>query len=301
MSASPISTERLELQPLDAKNDAEGLYAIRSDRRVWATMGDTEPPAATAEAEHLARLLHDNDAWGWTVRLADADRIIGSVTLFPGDGVWRSLTWSLHPDHWGRGLMSEAVTAAVEHLLDVGGFARVEAWIQHTTRRSLGVARNASMTEWGRMAYYSSVQSRIVHNVVMGRVAGDPEPEFLGLRPVLAVRDLEQTIALLTEGLGLHLDTPVPGAAADETRVAISPMSRTASISLFEAAADDAIVPATVEVDVGDMLDARKARLDALGAKVGEPTNTHWYRSYDVDIGDGHRIRLRGSAHPGLD
>lgn len=160
-----LTTARLELHPLDAERDTPALHAIRSDCRGWATMGDSEPPAADSVATRLA----ENGGWSWTIRAAVDRQIIGSVSLFPGNEVWRSLTWYL-PEHWGNGLASEAVTAVVDHLLGTAGFARLDAWIDDTNRRSIGVARNAGMSEHGRMAYYSEVKERIDLSGVRGRV-----------------------------------------------------------------------------------------------------------------------------------
>ena len=296
MSATKLTTVRLGLHPLDVERDAGALHAIRSDRRVWSTMGDPEPPSADSVATSMA----ENGGWSWTIRAAGSQPIIGSVSLFPGDEVWRSLTWYLHPEHWGNGLASEAVAAVVDHLLGTAGFVHLDAWIDHTNGRSIGVARNAGMTERGRMAYYSDVQERIVHNVVMARAAGDPEPAWLGLRPQLAVRDVEQTTRLLVDGVGMHVDTRTPGTSPDEKRVAISPFAGAPAIAIRPASAGKPIPPATVELDVGGKVDEHAARCQALGMRVGPSTNVHWYRCYEVDIGDGHRIRLRGSKHPGL-
>ena len=297
MSATKLTTARLELHPLDAERDTPALHAIRCDRRVWSTMGDSEPPAA----DSVATRLSENGGWSWTIRAAVDQQIIGSVSLFPGDEVWRSLTWYLHPEHWGNGLASEAVAAVVDHLLGTAGFAWLDAWIDHTNRRSIGVARNAGMSEHGRMAYYSDVQERIVHNVVMARAAGDPEPALLGLRPQLVVRDVEHTTRLLVDGLGMHVDTRTPGTSPDEKRVAISAFAGAPAIAIRPASAGQSIPPATVELDVGGKVDEHAARCQALGMRVGPPTKVHWYRCYEVDIGDGHRIRLRGSKHPGLE
>ena len=296
MSATKLTTGRLGLHPLDVERDAGALHAIRSDRRVWSTMGDSEPPSADSVATSMA----ENGGWSWTIRAAGSQPIIGSVSLFPGDEVSRSLTWYLHPDHWGHGLASEAVAAVVDHLLGTAGFVHLDAWIDHTNRRSIGVARNAGMTERGRMAYYSGVQERIVHNVVMARAAGDPEPALLGLRPQLAVRDVEHTTRLLVDGLGMHVDTRTPGTSPDEKRVAISAFAGAPAIAIRPASAGEPIPPATVELDVGGTVDEHAARCRALGLRVGPPTKVQWYRCYEVDIGDGHRIRLRGSKHPGL-
>ena len=296
MIATKLTTARLELHPLDAERDARALQAIRSDRRVWSTMGDSQPPAADVEATRMA----ENGGWGWTIRAAGGRQIIGSVSLFPGDEVSRSLTWYLHPGHWGNGLASEAVSAVVDHLLGTAGFARLEAWIDHINRRSIGVARNAGMTERGRMAYYAAVQARIVHNVVMGRAAGDPEPALLGLRAQLVVRDVEHVTRLLVDGLGMHLDTRTPGTPPDEKRVAISAFAGVPAMVIRPASEGESIPPAVVELDVGGKVDEHVAKCKTLGMRVAPPTKVQWYRCYDVDIGDGHRIRLRGSKFPRL-
>ncbi len=90
------------------------------------------------------------------------------------------------------------------------------------------------------MAYYSDVQARIVHNVVMARAAGDPEPALLGLRPQLVVRDVEHVTRLLVDGLGMHLDTRTPGTFPDEKRVAISGFAGAPAIAIRPASGCEA-------------------------------------------------------------
>ena len=46
MSATKLTTARLELHPLDAERDTDALHAVRTHRRVWSGVGDSEPPAA---------------------------------------------------------------------------------------------------------------------------------------------------------------------------------------------------------------------------------------------------------------
>ena len=64
MSATKLTTARLELDPLDAVRDAGALHAIRSERRVWSTMGDSQPPSAGPEADDLTRRMVENGGWG---------------------------------------------------------------------------------------------------------------------------------------------------------------------------------------------------------------------------------------------
>ena len=98
----------------------------------------------------------------------------------------------------------------------------------------------------------------------------------------------------------MHVDTRTPGTSPDEKRVAISAFAGAPAIAIRPASAGESIPPATVEFDVDGKVDEHAARCQALGMRVGPPTKVHWYRCYEVDIGDGHRIRLRGSKHPGL-
>ena len=98
----------------------------------------------------------------------------------------------------------------------------------------------------------------------------------------------------------MHVDTRTPGTSPDEKRVAISAFAGAPAIVIRPASAGESIPPATVELDVGCKVDEHAARCQALGMRVSPPTNVHWYRCYEVDIGDGHRIRLRGPKHPGL-
>ena len=258
MSATKLTTARLELHPLDAERDTPALHAIRCDRRVWSTMGDSEPPAA----DSVATRLSENGGWSWTIRAAVDQQIIGSVSLFPGDEVWRSLTWYLHPEQWGNGLASEAVAAVVDHLLGKAGFAWLDAWIDHTNRRSIGVARNAGMSEHGRMAYYSDVQERIVHNVVMTRAAGDPEPALLGLCPQLEVRGRGAHERAFSSTAWACMRTHGhPARHRVRSGVAISAFAGAPAIAIRPASAGQSIPPATVELDVGGKVDEPRSKV----------------------------------------
>lgn len=53
-------------------------------------------------------------------------------------------------------------------------------------------------------------------------------------------------------------------------------------------------------ISMGDKVDEHSAKRQALACGSSPPTKVHWYRCREVEIGDGHRIRLRGSKHPEL-
>jgi len=134
-----LTTERLVLREL-RPSDAQRVFAMRSDPLVMQHV--TRPLARTIEdASALITRINTtvaaNDAVQWAITLkASSSRSIGADDVFIGIiGFWRmekehhmaELGYSLARDHWGKGLMSEAIGNVVDFGFDTLGFHRVEA------------------------------------------------------------------------------------------------------------------------------------------------------------------------------
>lgn len=126
-----LSTERLLLREL-LPTDAPALFAMRSDERVMKHIG--RPIATTlADAEELiARIAEDhekNTGITWAVTLREKDTLIGTI------GYYRlklehhrgEIGYMLSADHWGKGIMSEALKAAVACGFERFKFHSIEA------------------------------------------------------------------------------------------------------------------------------------------------------------------------------
>ncbi|MBT3211407.1 MAG: GNAT family N-acetyltransferase [Planctomycetaceae bacterium] len=298
MSAKPMETERLEIVPLDPDQDAARLQAIRCQPEVWSNMGQNEP-SLTPSPDGMRSAMQSNGGWSWAIRLKRTHETIGSVSLVPGNGAIRGMTWFLDPAFWGQGLMSESVRCVVETLLRSGAFQGLEAWINADNKASIAVALKAGMTERGRMPIYYKTRDTPHQNVVFGRATGDQDPSMMGLRTVLSVLDIRSTAEFLKKALGFHVEF-IAGDPPSFGGLALSPFSGSQGIYLSAAANADDITPAVLVILVDGNVDLKADIAKKAGAEVGEPHDDQTHRSYSVNLPDGHEVRIRGVKYPGL-
>jgi len=125
-----LRTERLILRRLTTA-DADALFAMRSDPRVMRHIG--RPQASTRQdaldlIDRIEANLDANEGITWGMTTHGNDTVIGTI------GYYRlklehhlgEIGYMLHPDHWGKGLMSEALDACVSHGFAKLGFHRIE-------------------------------------------------------------------------------------------------------------------------------------------------------------------------------
>lgn len=114
-----LTTERLVLRPLRA-DDAPEVFAMRSDPKVMELV--RRPLATSMDDAHaliakIQGIQAANEGAQWAITLKGDDTFIGLV------GLWRivrehhraELGYTLTRAQWGKGIMSEAIPAVVEH------------------------------------------------------------------------------------------------------------------------------------------------------------------------------------------
>ncbi len=120
-----VETERLVLRRItDA--DIETLYFLRADEQMMRFI-DRDRAAGAEEMlpflQMIDSCIEDGTALTWAIALkAEPSRMIGTI------GYWRivpehfraEIGCALHRDHWGSGLMTEAMRAALDF-----GFERI--------------------------------------------------------------------------------------------------------------------------------------------------------------------------------
>ncbi|MEO8066872.1 MAG: GNAT family protein [Flavobacteriales bacterium] len=143
-----LTTERLLLRKL-VRSDAPAMFAMRSDPRVMQHIGR---PRATAleDARKLIRVVQKDLAGdhsiSWAITLKGDDTLIGTI------GYYRlklehhrgEIGYMLSADHWRKGIMGEALDAAVACGFDRFGFHSIEA-----DTDPLNVASNALLARHG--------------------------------------------------------------------------------------------------------------------------------------------------------
>lgn len=142
LSFPQLETERLILREFRLDEiDQMALFRIFSDSRVtryYNLSTFTEPE----EAWRLLRRRHERFWQGrgirWAVALKGNDHMIGSCGFNALDKKKQTgeLGYELARPYWQQGIMTEAVSAAIEYGLTHLALNRIEAWIMPANRAS---------------------------------------------------------------------------------------------------------------------------------------------------------------------
>jgi ribosomal-protein-alanine N-acetyltransferase len=148
-----LTTNRLLLRQI-LPGDAEALFAILSDEESMEFYGD-EPQQSLDETQELIRQIQiryaRRKALRWGITLQDNDRLIGSCSLFHFDeGFNRAEAgYELNRAFWGKGIMTEAMSAILTYGFSDLGLHRIEALIDIANERSKGLLLKLGFTYEG--------------------------------------------------------------------------------------------------------------------------------------------------------
>ncbi len=169
-----IVTERLTLRVIDM-GDVEALFSLRSDERVMRYIGRPKAKEKSDSIELIERNIQDlkeNTSISWAISLKDDHTLIGTI------GYYRiklehhrgEVGYALHPDHWGKGIMCEALNAVTEVGFQQFGFHSIEGVtdpLNHASNRLLqrcGFIREGILKEnyfWNGKFLDSAVYSKL--------------------------------------------------------------------------------------------------------------------------------------------
>ncbi|MGA0567068.1 GNAT family N-acetyltransferase [Rathayibacter sp. KR2-224] len=133
----PVETARLDLMR-PAERDAEELFAINQDPRVWGHFPSGRHRDIAQTRAVLSRWLESWEQVGlgpWIVRPRGSSRVIGygGCTLMTGGAVW-SLGYRLAAEEHGQGYASEVAHEAVgQATLALPGLPIVAYLLEHNT------------------------------------------------------------------------------------------------------------------------------------------------------------------------
>lgn len=151
-----LQTPRLLLRKI-SEADAEDLFRIHSDAGHMAWFG-SDPLTDLSEAERLIATFASwrqlpNPGVRWGLQLKDQPGLIGSCGLFAWNRGWKkcSLGYEVAPELAGRGLMSEALTAALSWGFGEGmQLHRVEAQVHEDNAASVALLQRLGFAQEGR-------------------------------------------------------------------------------------------------------------------------------------------------------
>jgi RimJ/RimL family protein N-acetyltransferase/predicted enzyme related to lactoylglutathione lyase len=172
-----LRTERLRLRPL-VEDDAAALFDIFSDARVvrylsrplWTRLESArERIAQDAAAGAARRYLRLG------VEVAASGRMVGECSLFNihVDSRRAEIGYALAFDAWGRGYITEALAAVLDHAFSGLGLNRVEADIDPRNGASERVLQRLGFREEGRLRERWFVAGEMSDSALHGLLAHD--------------------------------------------------------------------------------------------------------------------------------
>ena len=144
---SEIHTGRLRLSPYCETDFAE-FAKLRSDETVMVSMvgGTLGESEARAVFNAYLAMWEKQDFGMWAVREAESLKYIGECGFWDrGGDVGLTIRYLLHKEHWGQGLASEAVNAALAYGLDMAGITALSAVALRDNHRSCTILEKAGM------------------------------------------------------------------------------------------------------------------------------------------------------------
>lgn len=127
-----IETERLLLRAV-TMDDCEAMFFLRSNEEVTKHFNrdpDTDIEATRAKMEEILQNQEKNEAVFWVIALKeDPETMIGNI------GYWRieaqhhraEIGYLLHPAHWKKGIMKEALKAVLDYAFNTMKLHSIEA------------------------------------------------------------------------------------------------------------------------------------------------------------------------------
>jgi RimJ/RimL family protein N-acetyltransferase len=138
-----LFTPRLKLRTARA-DDLEAIHAVLSDPR--ATRWWSTPPHETVEQTAVwldGMIARGPEQPDFVVELEG--RVVGKAGFFQLPEVG----YILHPDVWGRGLATEAVSAAVDHVFATRAIDAMTADVDPENAGSIRLLKRLGFTETG--------------------------------------------------------------------------------------------------------------------------------------------------------
>jgi len=148
-----LETERLTLREFKPE-DAKDLFRLRTDERVLKHLGflrmkDIE--TASAFIERMYKSREKNQSITWVIRHKDKDELIGTIVYWniQPENYRAEIGYVLHPDHWGKGYMTEAMLKVLNHGFSTMKLHSIEALVSPENQASVQLLIRLGFTKEG--------------------------------------------------------------------------------------------------------------------------------------------------------
>lgn len=170
-----LVTERLVLREI-ARSDVPAIFALESDpvvMRYWSRLPMKEIAEAQEQVERSMGYFGSRDGLKWCLTRPGEDRLLGhaSIFSFSEQSGRADIGYGLAREHWGQGLMHEALTAIVDYAFGPLGLRRLEADVAPGNAASLRSLERLGFTREGLLRERWQVGDTISDSVFFGLLA----------------------------------------------------------------------------------------------------------------------------------
>jgi len=142
-----LNTERTILRRM-TEEDLEFVYAHFGDEEVCEYMVDNEPVKSKDEAMEIITWSHSNkenpDNNRWIIELKESGKAIGTIGFHRWDkgNNTAEIGYDLNKGYWGKGIMSEAMKAALKFGFEEMKLNRIQAFVHVENLASYYILRS---------------------------------------------------------------------------------------------------------------------------------------------------------------
>lgn len=145
------------LRPL-RPTDAPALHAYLQDPAVTelTSYPVMSLPMVEAMIDRALRRADAGEPSRWAIALAEDDALVGTCGFndWSEPHRWAELAYDLAPEHWGKGLMGEAVASVLRWAFEGGRVDRVHAYVRVDNGRSERLLLRSGFVREGRLRSY---------------------------------------------------------------------------------------------------------------------------------------------------
>lgn len=175
-----IETRRLVLRLIE-RSDLPALFAVNGDEEVFRfSPRESWKTPADGEAWYSRVLEHrkSGTTLQFVIVLRDGGRPVGTLAAFHFEESVGSaeVGYVLGREHWGKGLMKEALGAFVAFAFETLGLKRLEAELDPRNAASVRVLERVGFSHEGRRRRNYLSKGEVTDTGLYGMLSDDPRP-----------------------------------------------------------------------------------------------------------------------------
>jgi [ribosomal protein S5]-alanine N-acetyltransferase len=153
-------------------DDAESLARHANNRKIWLTVRDLFPHPYTIQDAHefLQRATTEQPAMKFCVEIEGA--AVGGIGVHPGRDVHRcaaTMGYWLGEKFWGRGIMTEVVTAVTDFCFGNFPLRRISSEVFSSNPTSARVLEKAGFSFEGRLKNHVLKDGKLLDSLIYAR------------------------------------------------------------------------------------------------------------------------------------